>query len=84
MQILKMSVLENFLLEFMKFLFQNEAGVMYYSSTSDLESNDAKSGTVPYGCGPLWVQYPLGRGYHSKALPKLSIMKKTVLKIIQK
>ena len=48
MQILKMSVLENFLLEPMKFLYQNEAGVMYYSFTSDFESNDTKNGTVPY------------------------------------
>ena len=53
MQILKMSVLENFLLEPMIFLYQNEAGVMRYSSTSELESNDTNNGTVPYRCGPL-------------------------------
>ena len=38
---------------------------MYYSSTSNLGSNDTKSGTVPYRYGPLWVRYLLGRGCHS-------------------
>ena len=41
-QILKMSVLENFLLESIQFLYQNGAGVVYYSYTQNLESNDTK------------------------------------------
>ena len=56
-----MSVLENFLLEPMKFLYQNEVGVTHYSSTLDLESNDNKSDKATYRCGPLWVRYPLVR-----------------------
>ena len=55
-----MSVLENFLLEPMKIWSQNGAEVTCYSSTSDLESNGVKSGTVPYRCKRIWVRYPLG------------------------
>ena len=44
-----MSVLEIFLLELMQIWAQHGAGVMYYTSTSELESNDAKNGTVSYG-----------------------------------
>ena len=49
MQILKMAILENFLLEPMKFLYQNEDRVTCYSSTSELESNGTKSGTILCG-----------------------------------
>ena len=56
MQIFKISVLENFLLEPMKFLYQNEAGIMHYSSTSDFGLSGTKRGTVPYRCPPLWVR----------------------------
>ena len=69
MLILKMSVLENFLLEPMIFLYQNEAGVMRYSSTSDFGSSGTKRGTVAYRCEPIWVRYPLGGGYHSYCIP---------------
>ena len=48
MQILKMFMLKNFLLEPMIFLYRNEAEVMRYSSTSDFGSSGAKRGTVPY------------------------------------
>ena len=65
MLIFKMSVLKNFLLESMQFWSQNEAGIMHYSSTSDLESNDTKSDTVSYRCGSIEVRYPLSGRYYS-------------------
>ena len=69
MQILKMSVHENFLLEPMNFLYKNDVRIMYYSFTLNLEPNGTKSDKVPYGCGPLWARYPLSRGYYSCYIP---------------
>ena len=83
-----MSVLENFLLEPMKFLSQNGAGVMYYLSTSDLESMIPKViryhiGAYPYGYDTHLVEDTMHVVYHSKALLELSILQKNRLKIDQ-
>ena len=82
MLILKMSVLENFLLEPMIFLYQNEAEVMRYSSTPDFGSSGTKWGTVPYRCHPYGygthlVEDTIHVVYHSKALSELSTILKT-------
>ena len=71
LQIFKMSVLENFLLDPMIFLAQNEAGVMRYSSTSDFGSSGTKRGTVayrchPYGYGSHLLENIIHALYHSK------------------
>ena len=82
-----MSVHENSLLQLMQIWAQIEAGIMYYTSASELESNDAKNGTASYGycMGTTWyessthlVTDTYDATYHSRACLMLSINQKTV------